>query len=740
MRATVALPLPRLGESLVTQHQLSEDELAAHLRDQVEIGCRLGELLVASGAVSEQVVWQTLASGWELPWINLTPDSVDPVVASSLAPLDSVHLGALPFKESAGLVWVAASDPMDESVRTTVRQHIAKPLRWFTASPTSLRQVQAEIFRRQLGEAAVATLATTDPDASAERQLTRRQAGVGLGWLGLLLVAVVLWRGAAMVAGMSFVVVVYAAWLAYRTWVIVHGARTRSGEPVESAEARSLSDLPVYTILCPLYREGPVVGQLVRQIASLDYPSVKLDVKLLVEEGDQETKTALASLVLPDYCEVLVVPGIAPQTKPKACNYGLQFARGDYVVIFDAEDRPEPDQLRKALVVFRRHQGSPGRPVGCVQARLAYHNARQNWLTGWFALEYLSWFDFFLPGLVKLGLPVPLGGSSNHFSTAVLRQMGCWDAFNVTEDADLGIRLHRAGYRTVIVDSVTWEEANSDFVNWTKQRSRWGKGYFVTWAVNMRRPIRLWREIGPAAWMSVQMTLAGTYLTAVLNLVLWGLMVVWILGQPTAIATLFPSGIYYLAMLELLLGNFFFLYVTLWCATESGAFGLTRLALSYPVYWVMMSVAMVKASLQLLTDHVYWEKTIHGLTPPPGGPAEPAPGQLASPRLRLELVPATDPTRMHQAGSDNRRPRPGLRWIAPGLTAALLAVVVAVTWLGMAAASSAALQARLGRTQPTPSPTNSATASSGAAVGSLGASPGPDSPAIRIFPRGGARS
>ncbi|MGC1184727.1 MAG: glycosyltransferase [Candidatus Dormiibacterota bacterium] len=702
MSAAVTPPPPRLGERLLDDGLLRASQLESHLRDQAEVGCHLGELLVARGAVAESAVWKSLASAWDVPWMEMTLDTVDPATALLLDPITSVESGVLPFKESGGLIWIAAIDPSDGAVRATVSREITRPLLWFAATPSSLRKVQAALFDHALGEAAVATLRSAHPDASAERQLTGRQVAFGLGGFGLLLIALVLWRGAAMVAVMGAVVIFYAVWLAYRTWVIVNGARTRSGETVDATEARGLKDLPVYTVLCPLYHEGSVVEQLVRQIESIDYPSVKLDVKLLVEAGDRETKAVLDSIDLPPCCEVLVVPDMAPQTKPKACNYGLQFARGEFVVIFDAEDRPEPDQLRKALGLFRRHQDSPGRPVGCVQARLAYYNARQNWLTGWFALEYLSWFDFFLPGLVKLGLPVPLGGSSNHFPTSVLRQMGCWDAFNVTEDADLGIRLHRAGYRTVIVDSVTWEEANSDFVNWTKQRSRWGKGYFVTWAVNMRRPVRLWRELGARAWLSVQMTLAGTYLTAVLNLLLWGLMVVWILGQPTAVASLFPSGIYYLAMLELLLGNFFFLYVTLWCATESGAFGLTRLALSYPAYWVMMSVAMVKASLQLLTDHVYWEKTIHGLTPPSGGP--PTAGRPPDPKLadlspRLEPVPVRHLARALKPGGGHSRRR-GLRWIAPGLTVGLTAAVAAVTWAGMAATSNAALRARLDQAQP----------------------------------------
>ncbi len=278
-------------------------------------------------------------------------------------------------------------------------------------------------------------------------------------------------------------------------------------------------------------------------------------------------------------------------------------------MIFDAEDIPEPDQLKKAIATFRASDPS----VGCVQAKLNFYNPRQNALTTWFALEYTAWFDFFLPGLVDLGLPVPLGGSSNHFPTSLLRQLNAWDPNNVTEDADLGIRLHRAGYHTVIMSSTTLEEANSDFVNWVKQRSRWGKGYAISWLVQMRHPVTLYRAVGWKSFIAVQLTLGGTFGVSVLNLAVWLLTLLWALAQFNFIAYLFPSAIYYVGMLELLVGNFFFLYMGVWSCQHRKSWELTRIALLAPAYWLMMSLAMLKASLQLVTKPTYWEKTVHGL-------------------------------------------------------------------------------------------------------------------------------
>ncbi len=678
----------RLGERLVARQALAPEDLDVALRLQSAQQVRLGECLVAEGLAAEEDVWEELAAGWQVAVAGLAAAGVDRHCATLLDPAAAHRLQVVPFKRAHGKLWIAAVDPRDQAMRAEVTAAVGEPVRWFAACPTAIRQAQLSLFRDAILKNALTTLKDSPWDASAEEQLTSRQRQFALGLCALAVVGLIVWRGAALIALMGLLTVAYALWLAYRTRVIVRGAKVGAGEYVAAAELHGLSDLPVYTVLCPIYREASVLPELLQNLQSLDYPRSKLDVKLLVEEDDQETRDGLAQQRVPPFCEVLLVPKSGPRTKPKACDYGLQFARGEYLVIFDAEDRPEPDQLKKAVAVFRRHAGEEGRPVGCVQARLAYHNASQNWLTGWFALEYLSWFDYFLPGLVSLGLPVPLGGSSNHFPIAALRQVGSWDPFNVTEDADLGVRLHRAGYRTLIVDSVTWEEANSEFVNWIKQRSRWSKGYFVTWAVNMRHPVQLWRDIGWHAWLSVQLTLAGTYVTAVLNLVLWSLMVVWVLGQPTAVAALFPPEFYYLALLELLLGNFFFVYVTVWCATESGAFGLTRLALTYPAYWVMMSIAALKASFQLLTNHVYWEKTVHGLTPPRPGSGMGG-GRAAELSGRPQAVPQAAIAAQGSVAAGADPASSGRRWVAQSTTVVGMAAVVAATWASLAASGSA---------------------------------------------------
>ena len=204
-----------------------------------------------------------------------------------------------------------------------------------------------------------------------------------------------------------------------------------------------------------------------------DYPPEKLDVKLVVEGDDAETRAAIERCASRIPIEVLVVPAAGPRTKPKALNVALPFVRGAFTVIYDAEDRPEAGQLRRALQAFV----GAGEELACVQACLAIDNTSDSWLARLFTGEYAGQFDVFLPGIAALRLPLPLGGSSNHFRTATLRELGGWDAYNVTEGADLGMRLARFGYRTAIIDSTTYEEAPAQFLPWLRQRTRWFKGW-----------------------------------------------------------------------------------------------------------------------------------------------------------------------------------------------------------------------------------------------------------------------
>lgn len=381
----------------------------------------------------------------------------------------------------------------------------------------------------------------------------------------------------------------------------------------EQARATPDGNLPRYTILVPAYNEPEVVGDLIGAMAALEYPRDKLQVLLLLEADDDVTITAAKDCADSDAITIVLVPPAEPRTKPKACNYGLHFATGEIVTIFDAEDLPEPLQLRRVVAAFADLPDD----VACVQAKLVYHNGHQNLLTGWFTAEYGLWFGYLLPGMMGSTSPIPLGGTSNHLRRDVLDEIGAWDPFNVTEDADLGLRIAANGYRTAVIDSYTLEEANSDPINWVRQRSRWYKGYLQTWLVHIRRPVQLLRTLGPRGFVRFNLVLAGTPIIAVLNLVFWLITVIWFLGQPALVEAVFPWYIYFPALIALVLGNAATLYMNLIALREDDRSDLLVPALTVPLFWVMMSVAAAKGCYQMVRNPSYWEKTFHGLAERP---------------------------------------------------------------------------------------------------------------------------
>ncbi|GAA3842658.1 glycosyltransferase [[Pseudomonas] carboxydohydrogena] len=374
-----------------------------------------------------------------------------------------------------------------------------------------------------------------------------------------------------------------------------------------------LSDehLPIYTVMVALYREGRSVAHLLHALAELDYPREKLDIKLLLEADDRETQAAIARLDLPPNVEILLVPPFGPRTKPKALNAGLPFARGDFVAVFDAEDRPDPSQLRAALDTFRRHGGD----VACAQASLCIDNSADSWLACMFTAEYAGQFDAFLRGFSQFGLPLPLGGSSNHFRTATLREVGGWDAYNVTEDADLGFRLARFGYRAVMFSSTTYEEAPARAGAWLRQRSRWMKGWMQTWIVHMRSPLRLIRQSGLAGFFTLNLLVGGNVLTALAYPMLIGacLLEIGLTAAGSTAIEMFADPFAGLHLATIAAGCLSTVVVCLIGLTRRRLLHHAWVLLLTPLYWACLSVAAWRALIQLFRDPYRWEKTEHGL-------------------------------------------------------------------------------------------------------------------------------
>lgn len=466
-------------------------------------------------------------------------------------------------------------------------------------------------YRRAALVEAVDGLRSRFPDDSAAVAFTRPQKIIGVSLVAVVIACAVVWPTTTAAVLVSLMTVVYILALADR--LLIFGRGLVNGAlmiPAEQARAIPDAELPTYTVLVPAYNEPEVVGDLIANMHALDYPEDKVQVLLLLEADDDVTIDAASGLADDAMVTVVLVPPADPRTKPKACNYGLAFATGDIITIYDAEDEPDPLQLRRVAAAFAEADDD----VVCIQGKLSFHNANDNILTRWFTADYGIWFGFLLPGIMASRSPIPLGGTSNHFRRSLLDEIGSWDPYNVTEDADLGVRIAARGYRTAVLDSVTMEEANVDGINWIRQRSRWYKGYMQTWLVHMRRPRRLLATLGPLSVYRFTLLLAGTPVIACVNMVFWLILLIWITGQPTAITALFPGPIYYLALISLVFGNSAAIYMNLIAIREDRRSGLFFSALLVPAYWAMMSVAAIKGMWQLITNPSYWEKTVHGLT------------------------------------------------------------------------------------------------------------------------------
>ncbi len=465
-----------------------------------------------------------------------------------------------------------------------------------------------------VGKRKVRIFAPFRPEHSAWKTFTPRQLFalivIALAWgLGLLL-----FPQSALIATMTALTLLYLSHLLLHIVLALNTFGRSYEEEVDERVIHALSnaDWPPYTILCPLYKEAQVVPQFVQAMSALSYPTEKLQILLLTEQDDVETRNAIRALRLSPHFQIVTVPDGSPRTKPRACNFGLMQATGQYVVIYDAEDVPEPLQLKKAVLTFANH----GSNLACVQAKLNFYNPEQNLLTRWFTAEYSLWFDLILPGLQRTGLSIPLGGTSNHFQIQTLRALGAWDAFNVTEDCDLGLRLARYHFETVILNSVTLEEANSQTKNWIRQRSRWIKGYMQTYLVHMRRPLRYLHPDRFLEFVSLQLVIGSKTLVLFLNPLLWLLFILYFVLQPGASHVyhmLFPKPLLYTGTLSLIFGNFFYMYVYLLACVRRKQYRLIKWTLFIPFYWMMMSAAACMALYQLIWKPHYWEKTEHGL-------------------------------------------------------------------------------------------------------------------------------
>lgn len=392
------------------------------------------------------------------------------------------------------------------------------------------------------------------------------------------------------------------AFLAFAAWRIALIVASRN--PILRASCPDV--WPRYTILVALHDEAEVASQLIGRLSRIDYPEERLEAFLLLEAHDWATIEAVAAVSRPEWMSVLIVPPGSPRTKPRALNYGLARAAGDLITVFDAEDHPDPLQLREAAARFH---ADPTQRLACLQAPLRIRRLRQTvgasrYLDRQFAIEYAALFEVMLPGMARLGLPFPLGGTSNHFRVDALREVGGWDAFNVTEDADLGFRLWREGWRLGVIARPTWETPPHGVACWLPQRTRWLKGYMQTWGVHTRR-------LGGLGWrglLALPLTVGAGLVAAGLH----AITLAWIAASVliTTVAGLPPL------MPPFALGVLLTGAVAAWLQGAIGArragvrWGVMDLIAS-PAYWAFLSLAFVHAVWRLIVEPHAWDKTAH---------------------------------------------------------------------------------------------------------------------------------
>ncbi len=617
---------------------LSPDTIVAAERRALALGVGADRVLINAGLLDDDIYLRILGDALGIPFEPLDTIPRESCKFDDEELLNAPATGLLPLNlDNEFTIVIAPQGLAARRITELISNNPVLARRFRFTTTECLRSFVTRHIEQTWIDHATHALAKAWPALSASPSRRRLPSVPLLTAGGVLLAAFVAAPTLVKLVSGLMLTLTFAAWITLR---IVGTMMSRSSQ---SRLAHPADRLPTYTVLAPLYREAGAVKGLVAALRRIDYPPEKLDIKLIVEPDDVETRQAIDQLRLSTPFEVVVAPRCEPRTKPKALNAVLPFARGTFTVVYDAEDRPEPDQLRRALDTF----AACGSTVACVQASLTIDNSADNWLTAMFTAEYAGQFDVFLPALTQLQMPLPLGGSSNHFRTAVLRQVGAWDAYNVTEDADLGLRLARFGYRSIAIDSTTYEEAPARLGLWLRQRTRWFKGWMQTWLVHMRQPRRLQQDLGLGGFLVAQLIVGGNVLASLVHpLLIVGLTDTLverthILGG-SPISALFGATIIAGYLVSILLG-----VVGLW---RRGLLQHCWALLLMPAHWLLLSVAAWRALYQLLVDPYRWEKTDHGLARTSRTGRHPADniitGLLKPPRSR-QRSPAWAKSRLH---------------------------------------------------------------------------------------------
>lgn len=572
--------------------------------------------LIQGGGMDEEDYFRCAAKSLGLEFVEQTPDTSQPF-ADTPSQSDIAKMARMVPVIDNGLTYHIAPDMNDSDIlRFALKSdpNLRRRLRVCTRS--SNFEALENRSRISLARLSVRRLVERIPDFSAKSVITVRQAILLLLMLQALFVASLTapeWLALTM---HLFAATFYLSCVGLRLFASFsnHYSERPPHKIIPRLQDRSKDgELPVYTVLVALYQEAGQVNRLVRSLLALDWPRERLEIKLICEADDADTLRAVRSAIAKAKCQhikLVEVPVQSPRTKPKALNYALPLCAGRLLVIYDAEDQPHPLQLREA---YQKFVTKPNELV-CLQAPLVIHNHHESWLSTLFTIEYSTLFDGLLPALAKHKLPLPLGGTSNHFKRAALERAQGWDPYNVTEDADLGMRFARMGFTTGTLTLPTMEEAPVNFDVWLKQRTRWFKGWLQTWLVHMRNPIGLAQDMGIKGTLAFHVMITGMIVSSLVHPILLYYIAAtiwkaWDLG----FEKLLHSPLFWLDLGTILLGYVAFSLLARRSLPVRGLRHLFSSLWRLPVYWMLLSVAAWRALWHLMVRPHEWEKTPHRL-------------------------------------------------------------------------------------------------------------------------------
>ncbi|KIN64558.1 Glycosyl transferase [Sulfitobacter noctilucicola] len=618
-------PMP-LGRYLVEAGIISSSDLVHALDLQRHVDAPLGEILIAEGLADRRDVLEALSRQHNTQIVDLRDDPARPSLAARLPVGLCLQFRAVLWMDMAGVLLVATSRPHEfETLRTALGDRVPAILPVIADE----QQIQNEITRLYGAELAQQAARRVPAAISCRNwKITGHSRTIWalaiIAFLIALLVIAPLWTLTVAILWAFVTLLMTTTLKSAALWSQIAHKATETPPALFPRHAMPYR-LPRVSMLVPLLKEKEIAGALIARLTRLTYPKSLLDVVLVLEEGDTTTHETLARTALPPWISVVEVPEADKlTTKPRALNYALDFCKGSIIGVWDAEDAPDPDQLER--VVSRFHKAPEN--VACLQGILDYYNSESNWLSRCFTIEYASWWRVLLPGVARLGLVIPLGGTTLFFRRAILEELAGWDAHNVTEDADLGVRLARRGYVTELLPTVTHEEANCRLWPWVRQRSRWLKGFLITWCVHMRHPMQLLADLGWLRFLGLQTMLLATVSQFACAPLLWSF---WLaaLGFGHPIETTLGTPVLWSMVGVFILSSTLNLGLSILAVSGKEHRHLMWWVFTTPFYYPLGALAAFKGLHEFVVSPFFWDKTEHGVTPPTSDTILPA--QAAQP-------------------------------------------------------------------------------------------------------------